>query len=143
MVTRGGYRIPCRRGRQLLGGEPTYEFAGFPQKLHEIKKILVRREGAPLRSATGYQTICSDVARNLEYRPRFPTISSNCSNSWFVILAVLCNSAICCREISASVSSSSILSNNRVLVSFKSAICCCRTMMVFCVSSKLSPKSAK
>ena len=45
---RGGYRIPCRRGRQLLGGAPTYKLAGFSQKLHEIKTILVHRGGAPL-----------------------------------------------------------------------------------------------
>ena len=43
----GGYRVPRRRGRQSMGaGAPTYKFAGFSQKLHEIKKILVRR-GAP------------------------------------------------------------------------------------------------
>ena len=33
----------------IPGGEgaPTYKFAGFSQKLHEIKKILVRRRGHP------------------------------------------------------------------------------------------------
>ena len=38
-LTRGGYRIPYRRGHQSLGGVPTYKFAGFSQKLHEIKKM--------------------------------------------------------------------------------------------------------
>ena len=46
-LDQGRYRIPPRRGRQLLEGAPTYKLAGFSQKLHEIKKILVRRGGAP------------------------------------------------------------------------------------------------
>ena len=62
--SRGGYRIPRRRGANPWGvgrGAPTYKFAGFSQKLHEIKKILIRRGGAapgappldpPLRSKT-------------------------------------------------------------------------------------------
>ena len=50
---RGGYRIPRRRGRQPSGGAPTYDFAKFSEKLHEIEKILGRRGGAPLGSATG------------------------------------------------------------------------------------------
>ena len=47
---RGGSRIPCRRGGA------TNKFAIFSQKLHEMKKILVSREGAlrghPLGSGT-------------------------------------------------------------------------------------------
>ena len=44
-------RQPCRRGRQHT------DFPDFPKKLHEIKKILVRRGGGapgalPLGSAT-------------------------------------------------------------------------------------------
>ena len=46
---RGGSRIPRRRGRQPWGA-PTYKFARFSQKLHEIKKILVRREGGAPRA---------------------------------------------------------------------------------------------
>ena len=39
----GGSRIPCRRGRQPSRvGVPTYKFARFSQKPHEIKKMLVR-----------------------------------------------------------------------------------------------------
>ena len=50
-IARGGSRIPHRRGRQLSGGAPTYDFAKFCEKLHEIEKILgrrgVRAGGAP------------------------------------------------------------------------------------------------
>ena len=35
----GGSRISPRRGRQLPGGAPTYDFAKFPPKLHEIERI--------------------------------------------------------------------------------------------------------
>ena len=34
----GGSRISPRRGRQLSGGAPTYNFAKFSQKLHEIER---------------------------------------------------------------------------------------------------------
>ena len=45
---RGGSRIPRRRGRQPSRvGAPTYDFAKFRKKLHEIEKILGRRGGAP------------------------------------------------------------------------------------------------
>ena len=48
---RGGYRIPHRRGCQPYRG-PTYDFAKFSKKLHEIEKILVcmgvHTGGAPL-----------------------------------------------------------------------------------------------
>ena len=53
----GGSRISSRRGRQLPGGGvPTYNFAKFSQKLHEIERIWTP-EGAhpsrpPPRSAT-------------------------------------------------------------------------------------------
>ena len=44
-VCRGGSRIPRRRGRQPYWGAPTYDFAKFCEKLHEIEKILGRGEG--------------------------------------------------------------------------------------------------
>ena len=47
-VTRGGSRIPCRRGRQPSGGggrAATYDFVKFSKKLHEIEKILDRGGG--------------------------------------------------------------------------------------------------
>ena len=41
-----GSRIPRRRGRQPSRRRaPAYKFARFSEKLHEIKKILVRRGG--------------------------------------------------------------------------------------------------
>ena len=56
-LTRGGSRIPRRRGRQPSRGRaPTYDFAKFCEKLYEIEKILGRRGahagGAPPKSAT-------------------------------------------------------------------------------------------
>ena len=42
-LARGGSRIPRRRGRQPYRGAPTYDFAKFCEKLHEIEKILGRR----------------------------------------------------------------------------------------------------
>ena len=55
----GGSRIFPRRGRQLPRGAPTYDFAKFSQKLHEIERIWAPRGGGearvprtPLRSAT-------------------------------------------------------------------------------------------
>ena len=41
----GGSRISPRRGRQLPGGAPTYDFAKFSQKLHEIERIWTPRGG--------------------------------------------------------------------------------------------------
>ena len=39
MSTSGGSRIPRRRGHQHSGeGAPTYDFAKFCEKLHEIEK---------------------------------------------------------------------------------------------------------
>ena len=39
-------RISPRRGHQLPGvGAPTYDFAKFSQKLHEIERIQTPREG--------------------------------------------------------------------------------------------------
>ena len=53
----GGSRIPPRRGRQLPRGAPTYDFAKFSQKLHEIERIWTLKGGASkillCRSATG------------------------------------------------------------------------------------------
>ena len=55
---RGGSRIPRGRGTIPLGGDANIQnLPDFPQKKHEIKKILVRRgaQGTPplLRSASG------------------------------------------------------------------------------------------
>ena len=49
-LVRGGSRIPRRRGRQPAkgGGAPTYDFAKFYKKLHEIEEIL-GRAGIPRR----------------------------------------------------------------------------------------------
>ena len=41
----GGSRISPRRGRQLPRGAPTYDFAKFSQKLHEIERIWAPRGG--------------------------------------------------------------------------------------------------
>ena len=41
----GGSRISPRRGRQLPRGAPTYDFATFSQKLHEIERIWTSRGG--------------------------------------------------------------------------------------------------
>ena len=44
--SRGGYRIPRRRGHQPSGGgAPTYDFAKIGEKLHEIEKIMGHRGG--------------------------------------------------------------------------------------------------
>ena len=46
MNGRGGSRIPRRKGRQSCRRDvPTYKFARFSEKLHEIKKNLVRWGG--------------------------------------------------------------------------------------------------
>ena len=46
--SRGGSKIPCRRGADPPGGAPTYDFVKFSRKLHEIEKILGRRGAPPL-----------------------------------------------------------------------------------------------
>ena len=50
-VCSGGSRISPRRGRQLPGGAPTYEFVNFRRKLHENEEILATGGGGgrPLR----------------------------------------------------------------------------------------------
>ena len=58
-IISGGSRISPRRGRQLPGGAPTYDFVNFCRKLHENEDILAARGGRaspapPLRSATDY-----------------------------------------------------------------------------------------
>ena len=45
-ASNGRSRISQRRGRQLSGGAPTYNFAKFSQKLHEIERIWTPRGGA-------------------------------------------------------------------------------------------------
>ena len=42
VMVSGGSRIFLRRGCQLSRGVPTYEFAKFSQKLHEIERIWTR-----------------------------------------------------------------------------------------------------
>ena len=59
MVFSGGSRISPRRGRQLSRGAPTYDFAKFFQKLHEIERIWTPRGERVskillCRSATGF-----------------------------------------------------------------------------------------
>ena len=63
-LTRGGSRIPRKRGRQPSRGRQHMILLNFPKKLHEIAKILVGGGGggeapwAPsLRSATADRTI--------------------------------------------------------------------------------------
>ena len=57
--------FPVGGGANPSGGAPTYEFAKFREKLHEIEKILGRRGGgaragrAPPKSATGMCTSLS------------------------------------------------------------------------------------
>ena len=55
-MSSGGSRISPRWGRQLSKGGPTYDFAKFSQKLHEIERIWTPSWGAslaaPIRSAT-------------------------------------------------------------------------------------------
>ena len=49
----GGSMIFPRRGRQLSGGAPTYDFAKFSQKLHEIERIWTPRgRGARVQNFT-------------------------------------------------------------------------------------------
>ena len=52
--TQGRIQVFPSEGTPTLGrGAPTYKFASFSHKLHEIKKILVPREAPPHGSATG------------------------------------------------------------------------------------------
>ena len=44
-LSRGGLRIPRRRGRQPGDGAQAYDFAKISKKLYEIKKILGRGAG--------------------------------------------------------------------------------------------------
>ena len=44
--------FPVGGGANPPGGAPTYDFAKFCEKLHEIEKILGRREGARARGAS-------------------------------------------------------------------------------------------
>ena len=54
---RGGSRIPRRRGANPPGGVPTYDFAKFHEKLHEIEKIL----GHWVRPTKSTTVVASDV----------------------------------------------------------------------------------
>ena len=58
----GGSRISPRRGRQLSRGAPTYDFAKFSQKLHEIERIWAPRGARgtrtpPFRSTTENRSV--------------------------------------------------------------------------------------
>ena len=58
----GGYRIPRRRGRQLVGGAPTYKLAGFPKNCMKLRKFWsVGGGGAPLGSVTDHVSPKSEV----------------------------------------------------------------------------------
>ena len=61
METRGGSRIPRRRGRQPCRGVPTYDFAKFSKKLHEIEKILVHRGATPPPLDPPLETLCLTI----------------------------------------------------------------------------------
>ena len=68
VFTSGGSRISPRRGRQLPGGggAPTYDFAKFSQKMHEIEKFGPPGGGGACkilhcRSATVYYYIKNKV----------------------------------------------------------------------------------
>ena len=50
--TSGGSRISPRRGRQLPRGAPTYDFAKFSQKLHEIERIWTPGGGGRVQNFT-------------------------------------------------------------------------------------------
>ena len=55
MLISGGSRISPRRGRQLPSGgrgAPTYVFAKFSQKLHEIERIWTRGGEARVQNFT-------------------------------------------------------------------------------------------
>ena len=62
--------FPVGGGANPPGVVPTYDFAKFSEKLHEIEKILVQWEGgahargAPLRSATAFlaKLFCTNFA---------------------------------------------------------------------------------
>ena len=58
VLSRGGSRIPRKRGAPTLQGVPTYDLANFCEKLHEIEEILGRgggcAPGAPPKSATAF-----------------------------------------------------------------------------------------
>ena len=45
LITGADTGFPVGGGASFWGGAPTYKFAGFSQKLQEIKKNLVRRGG--------------------------------------------------------------------------------------------------
>ena len=54
--------LPVAGGANPLGGAPTYDFAQFCEKLHEIEKILGRgakHSPPPPKSATAFETLQS------------------------------------------------------------------------------------
>ena len=59
--------FPVGGGANPPGGAPTYDFAKFRKKLHEIEKILSRKGGAhagraPLKSATALSNFFHSLA---------------------------------------------------------------------------------
>ena len=76
------------------GGAPTYEFAKFSQKLHEIERIWTPRGGGarpsrpPLRSATGNvftsvcQECCPQVGGGVHPPGRYSTSTPWADNPW-------------------------------------------------------------
>ena len=80
----GRSRISPRRGRQLPRGAPTYDFANFSQKLHEIERIWARGGGGgaslappldPPLNPMGKVPSCSSCYIKLNY-PDTPETSS-------------------------------------------------------------------
>ena len=49
--------FPVGGGANPPGGAPTYDFAKFCEKMHEIEKILARKGGHVLGAAPPYSTI--------------------------------------------------------------------------------------
>ena len=71
----GGSRISPRRGRQLSRGAPTYDFAKFPQKLHEIERIWPPRGGARPK----FYYVDPPLAINIKHLARRPSRSMFCA----------------------------------------------------------------
>ena len=88
----GGSRIPHRRGRQPSRGAPTYDFAKFCEKLHDIEKILgrggVHAGCAPPKSTTGLYSIY--LSFTIFWCYRSGTVNSNTVNSKFHIIRSYC-----------------------------------------------------
>ena len=87
VCTSGGSRISPRRGRQLSGGAPTYDFAKFSQKLHEIERIWTPGGGHAskillCRSATVYKS-------HIDRFGKFKRLIQNHQNNRLILLICL------------------------------------------------------